>query len=1743
MNAEVAFNEIMASNTRAYPDITDFEDYPDWIELKNFGAVSASLDGYFLSDDPVDPYKWAIPVGTSIPANGFLTLIADGHDAAPGDTYPRGYWPWKTFVTEKYHANFSLSAAGESLTLVQATGEHSVSLVNASVPVPVAPMTAAEWRYRDDGSDLGVDWRSSSFDDTTWAAGMAKLGYGDPVKTTVSYGPRSSGKYVTTYFRHRFTVNNPAAFHRLTMRLLVDDGCVVYLNGVEVARRNMPFGEVDYRMFAASTVNDSDEGTYYSYAIPVTRLAVGVNVLAVEVHQADATSSDISFDLGLVGTSYTGTRVVDQMSYGPQVSDISYGRDPVDKTRWRFFAESTPGAENRAAVVEDVRVSGHAVKFSVPGGFYVTSQAVELSAPGGVIHYTLDGGDPRSTSSVYTGPIRIGETTVLRARVFEVGKAPGPITTATFFLGEATPQVAYVSVVADPVTLFDPKIGIYRNQHESVTGSYGLRDVYKGKDAPGHVELFAPGGVSGFSAGCGIRIGGENNWVHPQKALNISIQAKYGDDSINYDLFPGSRITVHTSFVLRDSGDNWASDMLRDCLNAKLAVGHLKADVADYSPSIVFINGAYYGIHDIRQRWDEAWFAGRYHLAADRIDHLLYGHVTSDQVTLGVEKGTSADWLELMTFIDTADLTVAANWEYVESKIDMDSLMDFVIAESYGNNNSWSWNREFWKEKSPGGRWRWFLPDMDRTFSTSALTGVLSDLLDNEDVLRRLKANRGFVQRLAQRYAAHMASTYKPSRVIDVLSAMDTEVASLVPRHVIRWAPDGTTKATRNSRIQQMKDYANRRAANFDAEVSTQLGVGKAIELTLAVDGVGQGSVLVQGVRVEPSTFKMYSNIPIELRAIPAPGYGFSHWSGVLGTENTTVTLSRASTITAHFIRSKETVIGGEITGRRVLDRLGSPYALSSDLIVAKGATLEIQAGVTIEMPTQSNLRVQGVLNVLGSAEQPVTMRGRSGDRWGGISFENTVQPSLLSHLIVRGATAGHDPLIYSSGISGYNSDVVMEWLDVRESDSPVFMYGGNCVLRDSTLHHPYVGDSAHFKRGRAMVQRCIFPGNNAPDTDAIDFDGVVDGVIEDCRIYHFQGTNSDGIDIGEGTQNLLLQGNLIYYSADKGVSVGQGSTIVMRRNVVVGCVLGVGIKDAGSSAVLDQNTFVACGSGVAVYEKNFGAGGGSAVVSNSIFSKSTSEPIVFDGFSQLSGDYNLSDTTRVAGVHSLIADPLFADPILLNFELRRPSPAIDAGDPAHAQDLDHSRADIGAGYTYNPRDYPYTIGETVVVNELLANSGTGSDWIELHNRTRATIDIGGWFLSDSGTNLLKYRIPLGTQIPGDGYLVLYENATFGVGSVDTNKITAFALSDGGETVYLSAAVNDQLTDYRTKEDFGPSATGETLGAYYKASSDSYNFVAMQSPTPGAANSDPRVGPVVISEIHYHPGGVGTGDAEYVELLNISTNTVSLYDAVKGKPWRLTGGVHFEFPSVPPLSMAPGERLVVAKSMAMFSGVYGSQVPKGVRVFEWGNVSLSNGGETLELERPGAVDAVNGLQYIRVDRVNYDDVEPWPTEADGHGSSLCRILERGYGNDFSNWTAATPTPGSPTLQSTGDSDGDGLFDIYELANGMNPRDPMDAALDIDGDGMSNLDESRAGTNPRDSSEVLHLALRPESEAVVLRFVAVTGKSYTIQYKSVLTDPAWLDLGRVDATEVTAIKEIRDTNAGLRSQRFYRLITP
>jgi hypothetical protein len=160
------------------------------------------------------------------------------------------------------------------------------------------------WRYLDNGSNQGTDWRGLNFSDSTWRWGSAQFGYGDGDETTVvSFGPDAGNRFVTTYFRRTFSVADASLYTSLTVRLLRDDGAVVYLNGTQVFLSNMPGGTITYTTLASSSVGAANENTMYETSIAASLLRTGTNVIAVEVHQFNATSSDISFDLELVASA------------------------------------------------------------------------------------------------------------------------------------------------------------------------------------------------------------------------------------------------------------------------------------------------------------------------------------------------------------------------------------------------------------------------------------------------------------------------------------------------------------------------------------------------------------------------------------------------------------------------------------------------------------------------------------------------------------------------------------------------------------------------------------------------------------------------------------------------------------------------------------------------------------------------------------------------------------------------------------------------------------------------------------------------------------------------------------------------------------------------------------------------------------------------------------------------------------------------------------------------------------------------------------------------------------------------------------------------------------------------------------------------------------------------------------------------------------------------------------------------
>jgi hypothetical protein len=185
------------------------------------------------------------------------------------------------------------------LLLVFQNQARTVATVNETL-IPAG----ASWLFNDSGTDLGTAWRAPGYNDGPWSAGFAQLGYGDGDETTtLGFGGNTTNRYITYYFRHRFLVSNPAEFATLTARLLRDDGAVIYLNGVEVGRSNMPAGTITATTLAPIAVANAEESAWFNIPLDPSKLVAGINVIAVELHQSSASSSDISFDLELIGAS------------------------------------------------------------------------------------------------------------------------------------------------------------------------------------------------------------------------------------------------------------------------------------------------------------------------------------------------------------------------------------------------------------------------------------------------------------------------------------------------------------------------------------------------------------------------------------------------------------------------------------------------------------------------------------------------------------------------------------------------------------------------------------------------------------------------------------------------------------------------------------------------------------------------------------------------------------------------------------------------------------------------------------------------------------------------------------------------------------------------------------------------------------------------------------------------------------------------------------------------------------------------------------------------------------------------------------------------------------------------------------------------------------------------------------------------------------------------------------------------
>ncbi len=580
-------------------------------------------------------------------------------------------------------------------------------------------------------------------------------------------------------------------------------------------------------------------------------------------------------------------------------------------------------------------LSAQPVTFNLPSGFYADSVLFltpQSTDPNAIIRYTLDGSAPTSASSSVTQPIPITnrtsqpavlsviptntatndeawrlprgdvfKATVVRAAAFVNGIA-GPETYATYFVGANVPtryDVPVISIITDAANFFDPAIGIYTpvNNNMWQSGDAWERPVF--------VQFFESDGSLAFSQGAGIRLHGNTTRSRPIKGLRLYAREAVpgGKNSFQHQIFKSKSTAEFKRFLLRNSGNDWDQSYLRDAFQQVL-ITEFFPDVQHYRPAVVFLNGEYWGIHNLRDRYDDHYI------------NLAYGVRRSDVTILErnsglnayeVAEGAVGDEIHYNNLVTLASTSIPQDplvFAQLSEGLDLDNYTDFYLSHIYFRNTDWPGNNvRLWRAKNgtEHRKWKWLVYDSDFGFdlqfpyvpgvNEGAQHNTLAFALSTNGpswpnppastlLMRRLLLNANFKSAFIDRYIALNHSSFAAARVVHILDSLANNLSPYIAEHSDRWG-GFESYAEWQSHISRMRTFAQQRPAAMRSHLRSQFFGGQAdFPVTFSMT---QGGTLIGG-RVtfrSTTTLNIPSNHPFTMTAVPAPGYRFVEWTGV----------------------------------------------------------------------------------------------------------------------------------------------------------------------------------------------------------------------------------------------------------------------------------------------------------------------------------------------------------------------------------------------------------------------------------------------------------------------------------------------------------------------------------------------------------------------------------------------------------------------------------------------------------------------------------------------------------------------------------------------------------------------------------------------------------------------------------------------------------------------------------------------
>lgn len=569
--------------------------------------------------------------------------------------------------------------------------------------------------------------------------------------------------------------------------------------------------------------------------------------------------------------------LLDFVKYTAHRTNLSQGRQTDGNPFFFYFTQPTPGGSNNTESFQGLTF--YRPSFSVRGGIQSNAFELELSSLGGLIRYTTDGSNPTTSSTLYSSPISIDSSTIVRAAVFESGFVPGFTVTQSYFFDPEFEErnLPIVSIAGNSEYFWDPEIGIY------------VQDFKPEWEYPINVELFENDGSNRavFNELAGVKVKGLASWRLPQKMLGIEFDNDYENNSIDYPLFPNEARRKFSNFVLRAAGSDWSRALMRDPLGQEISRGFVDVEIQNYRPCRVYINGEYLGIHNIRPTVNEEFVE----------QNILGEGVEYDRIENhgNVENGDSIAYYQMFNLANS-DLSIEGNYEALQSVLDLQSFIDFFIAEIWSSNTSYGHNIMWYKSKKEGAKWRMILADMDRAFFWEGSYGMqyyTSYDEDNyyyiwiRDAFKNMLEQEDFRELFVRRFTAHLYCTYNENRTVPFLRQMRDGIAAEIPYHVERW--EGAESDWGNAissfefwreKVDDIEGYLIARKEFMWTDLANYCDLGNTARLDLLTYPENAGSIFLEGLEIPQSSWtgKIYEDIALQLEAKANPGFAFEGW-------------------------------------------------------------------------------------------------------------------------------------------------------------------------------------------------------------------------------------------------------------------------------------------------------------------------------------------------------------------------------------------------------------------------------------------------------------------------------------------------------------------------------------------------------------------------------------------------------------------------------------------------------------------------------------------------------------------------------------------------------------------------------------------------------------------------------------------------------------------------------------------------